>query len=63
MPEHKKIQIGVLGCSRVAKKYFFPYVSSSELADVEFIGSRALEKAQEYAMTILLLNMVTMMMS
>lgn len=49
MPEHKKIQIGVLGCSRVAKKYFFPYVSSSELADVEFIGSRALEKAQEYA--------------
>ena len=49
MPEHKKIQIGVLGCSRVAKKYFFPYTSSSELADVGFIGSRSLEKAQEYA--------------
>ena len=45
----KKLQIGVLGCSRVAKRYFFPYISSSEFADVGFIGSRSLEKAQQYA--------------
>ena len=45
----KKLQIGVLGCSRVSKRYFFPYISSSEFADVAFIGSRSFEKAQQYA--------------
>ena len=45
----RRLQIGVLGCSRVAKKYFFPYIHSSEFADVGFIGSRSLEKAQQYA--------------
>ena len=49
MSEHKKISIGVLGCSRVAKKYFLPYVKSSEFVDLGFIGSRSLERAQQFA--------------
>jgi len=49
LSEHKKISIGVLGCSRVAKKYFLPYVKSSESVDLGFIGSRSLERAQQFA--------------
>ena len=49
MSGHKKISIGVLGCSRVAKKYFLPYVKSSESVDLGFIGSRSLERAQQFA--------------
>jgi len=46
---HKKISIGVLGCSRVAKKYFLPYVKSSESVELGFIGSRSLERAEQFA--------------
>ena len=49
MSGHKKISIGVLGCSRVAKKYFLPYVKSSESVELGFIGSRSLERAQQFA--------------
>ncbi len=50
MSERKrKLRIGVLGCSKVSKKYLLPYIKSSKFAEVTFIGSRSLEKAQQYA--------------
>lgn len=44
-----KIKFGVIGCSRVAQRYFFPAVNSSEIASLEIIGSRSKEKAEEWA--------------
>ena len=32
------LKIGVLGCSRVAEKYFFPYISSSKIAEQRTTG-------------------------
>ena len=43
------LKIGVLGCSRVAEKYFFPYISSSKIAELDFIGSRSISKAEEWS--------------
>ena len=43
------VKIGLLGCSSVAKKYFFPFIQLSELANIEIIGSRSLTKAREWA--------------
>ena len=43
------LKIGVIGCSKAAEKYFFPYIKSSQLAHIEYIGSRSLTKAQDWA--------------
>ena len=43
------LKIGTIGCSRAAQKYFFPYINSSENADIEFVGSRSIKKAEEWA--------------
>ena len=43
------LKIGVIGCSDVSKRQFFPAIDSSQLADVECIGSRSLKKAEEWA--------------
>ena len=43
------IKIGVLGCSRVAEKYFFPYITSSKIAELNFIASRSISKAEEWS--------------
>ena len=40
------LKIGTIGCSRAAQKYFFPYINSSENADIEFVGSRSIKKAE-----------------
>jgi len=43
------LKIGAIGCSDVAKRQFFPAINSSQLANVEYIGSRSLKKAEEWA--------------
>ncbi len=43
------LKIGTIGCSRAAQKYFFPYINSSEYADIKFVGSRSTKKAEEWA--------------
>ena len=43
------LKIGVLGCSRVAEKYFFPYITSSKIAELDFIASRSISKAEEWS--------------
>ena len=43
------LKIGVLGCSRVAEKQFFPYIQKSINADVNFIASRSISKAEEWS--------------
>jgi predicted dehydrogenase len=44
-----RIKFGVIGCSKVAQRYFFPAVNSSEIASLEIIGSRSKEKAEAWA--------------
>ena len=46
------LKIGAIGCSDVAKRQLFPAVDSSQLANVEYIGSRSLKKAEEWAKKI-----------
>ena len=43
------LKIGAIGCSDVAKRQLFPAIDSSQLANVECIGSRSLKKAEEWA--------------
>ena len=43
------LKIGAIGCSDVAKRQLFPAIDSSQLANVENIGSRSLKKAEEWA--------------
>ncbi len=43
------LKIGVLGCSRVAEKYFFPYIAKSSNAQVDFIASRSISKAESWS--------------
>ena len=43
------LKIGVLGCSQVAEKYFFPYIESSKIAELNFIASRSISKAEEWS--------------
>ena len=45
----KILEFGTIGCSRVATKYFFPTIQSSEFIKLGFVGSRSKEKAQEWA--------------
>ena len=43
------LKIGAIGCSDVAERQLFPAIDSSQLANVEYIGSRSLKKAEEWA--------------
>ena len=45
----KSLKLGVIGCSHVAKKYFFPAVKKSKFTQLKFVGSRSLQKAQTWA--------------
>jgi len=45
----KSLKFGAIGCSRVAKKYFFPAIKNSEFTELGFVGSRSLEKAKTWA--------------
>lgn len=49
MKKHNKISFGIIGCSSVAKRNFIPAIRSSNYASLDFIGSRELAKAQEWA--------------
>ena len=42
-------KIGLLGCSNIAQKSFFPYVNSSKLSEMSYIGSRSISKAKVWA--------------
>lgn len=43
------IRFGIIGCSRVARRRFFPALVSSQCGTLVFVGSRDAEKAKEYA--------------
>ena len=45
----RKIKFGIIGCSRIAKKSMLPALNFSEMAEIEIIGSRSLEKAKEFS--------------
>ena len=42
-------KFGLLGCSNVAQKSFFPVLDSIDSAEASFIGSRSLKKAKLWA--------------
>ena len=46
---NKSLKFGVIGCSNVARKYFFPTIKNSEFTELGFVGSRSLEKAKTWA--------------
>ncbi len=48
----KPLKFGVIGSSRVLKKYFIPAVNSTQLAEIRFVGSRSFEKSEEIAKKI-----------
>jgi len=43
------IKFGIIGCSRIAKRSVIPAILKSEFAELEIIGSRTLEKANEFS--------------
>ena len=43
------IKFGIIGCSRIAKCSVIPAIIKSEFAELEFIGSRSIEKAKEFS--------------
>jgi len=43
------LKYGLLGCSNVAQKSFFPVLSASNSLEANFIGSRSIEKSKEWA--------------
>ncbi len=43
------LKYGLLGCSNIAKKSFFPVLASSKTMEASFIGSRSIEKSKEWA--------------
>ena len=47
--KNRSIKIGVLGCSSVAQRNFLPALSSSDIAELWFVGSRNEEKAKDWA--------------
>ena len=42
------LKFGIIGCSRIAKRSVIPAIIKSEYAELEIIGSRSTEKAQEF---------------
>ena len=49
MSEHPAIRIGVLGCSRIARKSAFQAIKDSPFAELSMIGSRDVQNAQACA--------------
>jgi len=45
----KKIKLGVIGCSRIAKNSTIPAIIKSPYAELEIVGSRSEKKAKDYA--------------
>ena len=43
------LKYGLLGCSNIAQKSFFPVMSASKILEANFIGSRSIEKSKEWA--------------
>ncbi len=43
------IRFGIIGCSRIAKRSVIPGIIRSDFTELEFIGSRSIEKAEEFA--------------
>ena len=43
------IKIGIIGCSRIAKRSVIPAIMKSEFAEIEMIGSRTERKAKEFS--------------
>ena len=43
------IKFGIIGCSRIAKRSVIPAILKSEFAELEIIGSRTQEKANEFS--------------
>ncbi|MDE1817922.1 MAG: Gfo/Idh/MocA family oxidoreductase [Thaumarchaeota archaeon] len=46
-----KIKFGIIGCSNVARKTTIPAIADSNNAKLSRIGSRSIERAEEYAST------------
>ncbi|MBN4046329.1 Gfo/Idh/MocA family oxidoreductase [Nitrosarchaeum koreense] len=45
----KKIQIGIIGCSRIAESSVIPSIISSKFGKLSSIGSRKIEKAKKFS--------------
>jgi len=43
------LKFGIIGCSRIAKKSVIPAILKSEFAELGIIGSRSIEKSEEFA--------------
>ena len=43
------LKFGIIGCSKIAKKSVIPAIIKSEFAELEMIGSRAVEKSKEFS--------------
>ena len=43
------LKFGLIGCSRTALKNFLPAINSKDNVELDFIGSRSLEKAENWA--------------
>ena len=43
------IKIGIIGCSRIAKRSVIPAIMKSKFAEIEMIGSRTERKAKEFS--------------
>ena len=43
------LKFGIIGCSRIAKRSVIPAIIKSEFAELEIIGSRSTDKANEFA--------------
>jgi len=43
------LKFGIIGCSRIAKRSVIPAIIKSEFAELEVIGSRSIDKAEEFA--------------
>ena len=43
------LRFGIIGCSRIAKRSVIPAIIKSEFAELEIIGSRSTDKANEFA--------------
>ena len=44
-----KLKFGIIGCSRIAERSVIPAISNSEFGELKMIGSRSMEKAQQFA--------------
>ena len=44
-----KIKFGVIGCSRISQRSVIPAIINSKNSEIEMIGSRSLEKAEQFS--------------